>query len=67
MMKIKVAVTLAALAMVAGCNSSHPAPEHTATPTAAVMPFMTGPSPTCRPSNYANIPGTRTFGKKKCK
>lgn len=66
-MKLKIALLTAGLAVLAGCHGSHPAPKHTSTPTATVMPAMSGPSPTCRPSNYANVPGTREYGKKKCK
>ena len=66
-MKIKVVMAAAMLSLLAGCGCSHPAPVRTTTPTATVMPALSGPSPTCRPSNYANVPGTRTYGKKPCR
>lgn len=63
-MKIKIAMALAGLALLAGCNS-HPAPKHTPS-TVTAQPVFSGPSPTCRPSNYANVPGTREYNKKPC-
>lgn len=66
-MKLSIAALAAACAVLAGCSSSHPAPKATHTPAMTAQPVFSGPSPTCRPSNYANVPGTRTYGKKKCK
>ena len=66
-MKLKFALLAAGLSVLAGCGCSHPQVTDTPTQTATVMPAMSGPSPTCRPSNYANIPGTRTYGKPKCR
>lgn len=66
-MKSKIIMLIAALSVLTGCGCSHPAPKVTHAPTMTAQPFTSRPTPTCRPSNYANIPGTGTFGKKKCK
>ena len=66
-MKLKLALLAAGLSVLAGCGRSHPHVTDTPTQTATVMPAMSGPSPTCRPPNYANVPGTREYNKKPCK